>query len=255
MGAISYAHRALNRVGLQLSKAKTFNAIAESNDRLTRATDLLRGFDPLARRLTDLMAMSSSQLYQDVFVLVATNFKRGGHFVEFGAANGIDLSNSYMLERDYGWTGILAEPGRRWHRILHNNRPSTIIDTDCVWSSTGEILEFAEDDELEFSAISEFSRPAARRDGKKYPVKTVSLLDLLRRHNAPPVIDYISIDTEGSELEILRSFDFNAYDIRIITVEHNYKPSRGALHALLTSHGYRRTCEIASAWDDWYIRD
>src|SRR5436189_1252600 len=53
---------------------------------------------------------SHAQLFQDLFVLETVKEKRDGFFVEFGATNGVDLSNTALLERDYGWKGILAEP-------------------------------------------------------------------------------------------------------------------------------------------------
>ena len=60
------------------------------------------------------------------------------------------------------------------------------------------------------------------------------LLDLLAAHNCPREIDYLSIDTEGSELPILNAFDFSKYDIKIVTVEHNYcEPDRQQIHDLL----------------------
>src|SRR5215475_12583513 len=64
---------------------------------------------PLALRL---LKDSHSQLRQDIFVLSELNFKRGGFFVEFGAADGLQLSNTYLLEREFGWHGIVAEPAR-----------------------------------------------------------------------------------------------------------------------------------------------
>src|SRR6056297_216441 len=59
---------------------------------------------------------SKSQLRQDLFVLSELGFKQHGFFVEFGATNGIDLSNTYLMEARFGWNGILAEPARLWHR-------------------------------------------------------------------------------------------------------------------------------------------
>ena len=58
---------------------------------------------------------SKSQLRQDLFVLSETNFKRNGYFVEFGAASGFQLSNTYLLEQNFSWSGILAEPAKVWH--------------------------------------------------------------------------------------------------------------------------------------------
>jgi hypothetical protein len=92
-----------------------------------------------------------------------------------------------------------------------------------------------------------------RSSGKTYSVKTISLLDLLIKHEAPFNIDYLSIDTEGSEFDILNSFDFSAYSISIITVEHNYSPMRAKIHNLLSSKGYNRVHQEFSKFDDWYI--
>jgi hypothetical protein len=80
------------------------------------------------------------------------------------------------------------------------------------------------------------------------------LNDLLIKHRAPKYIDYLSIDTEGSEYEILEAFNFNEFSFGIITVEHNYTPQRDMIFALLTGHGYIRKYENISAFDDWYVK-
>lgn len=65
----------------------------------------------------------------------------------------------------------------------------------------------------------------------------------------------MSVDTEGSELEILRGFDFGKYDIRIITVEHNgVEPDRSQIFELLSGLGYERRLTALSNFDDWYVR-
>ena len=204
-----------------------------------------------------LLARSKAQLRQDIFVLSELGFKREGFFVEFGAASGVDLSNSYLLEKDYGWRGILAEPARHWHAGLHKNRHCH-IETDCVWRTSGERLVFNEVETAELSTIETFNNSdghsESRKKGKTYEVSTISLLDLLEKYQAPQHIDYLSIDTEGSEYDILSSFDFDRYDIKIITCEHNYTPQRAHIHALLTAAGYQRRLEQISQFDDWYVR-
>jgi FkbM family methyltransferase len=202
------------------------------------------------------MPQSKAQGWQDLFVLSALDFKRGGYFVEFGAADGLALSNTHLLETQFGWTGLLAEPARVWHEALRANRKAT-IDTRCVWMKSGEVLTFNEMETAVLSTIDTFSgkddRKECRRDGRQYDVETISLNDLLDAHGAPNTIDYLSIDTEGSEFDILSAVDFDRYRFRVITCEHNYTPVREKIHQLLSSHGYQRTMEHVSRWDDWYI--
>lgn len=197
-----------------------------------------------------------SQIGQDVFSLFSLNWKRNGFFVEFGATNGVDLSNTFLLEKDFGWKGILAEPAKIWHKDLLINR-SASIDFECVWSKSGDIVNFTSTPEAEFSSITSFKNKdfyiLSRNKGDVYPVKTISLNDLLKRHNAPQKIDYLSIDTEGSELEILEAFDFNYYSVSVITCEHNFSSQRDNLHNILSAQGFIRIFEGFSRWDDWYI--
>ena len=201
--------------------------------------------------------LSKAQLKQDLFVLSELGFKKGGFFVEFGATNGIDLSNSYLLEKKFGWHGILAEPATCWHSDLKNNRTSH-IDTNVVWTESNATLVFNEVEEKELSTINMFSNSdfhkETRKKGKIYEVRSISLLDLLKKYNAPKHIDYLSIDTEGSEYEILLNFDFEEYDFKIITCEHNHTPEREKIFSLLTQKGYIRKHTKRSRWDDWYVK-
>lgn len=143
--------------------------------------------------------------------------------MEFGATNGVDLSNTYFLEKCFGWKGILAEPAKGWHKALKKNR-----------------------DDYELYKLAK---------GKRYKVDTISLMDMLEKHQAPHDMDYLSIDTEGSEYDILKAFDFSRYSFKVITVEHNYTDERQRLYDLLTKAGYRRKQEKLSLFDDWYVRE
>jgi FkbM family methyltransferase len=210
-----------------------------------------------ASQLVRNLRKSKSQLRQDLFVLSELDFKKNGFFVEFGATNGVDLSNTYLLEKEFGWSGILAEPAKCWHRELRNNRSAT-TESNCVWKNSGSTLTFNEVDVGELSTIDTYSSAdlhrKARRQGKTYDVKTISLNDLLSKHNAPKQIDYLSIDTEGSEFEILNNFDFSKHTFQIITCEHNFTPMRDRIFSLLSRNGYARKFESLSKFDDWYIK-
>ena len=76
-----------------------------------------------------------------------------------------------------------------------------------------------------------------------------------KKYNAPKKIDYLSVDTEGSEFDILSAFDFNEYRFNCITIEHNFTENREKLKFLLEQNGYKRVFEYLSKWDDWYIAE
>lgn len=200
---------------------------------------------------------STSQLCQDLFVLVELGFPRDGYFVEFGATDGVSLSNTFLLEKEFGWDGILAEPARSAEGSLMMSR-ACAIDKRAVWRTTGETLMFRENAKTEFSSIASYRDNLPQKGIESlpevYPVETVSLEDLLKFHNAPRIIDYLSLDTEGSEWEILRDFDFELFTFRVITVEHNYGPHRQQIQKLLASNGYKKVYPELSYFDDWYIR-
>jgi FkbM family methyltransferase len=202
-------------------------------------------------------AESRGQLLQDLWVAFETGERQGGYFVEFGATDGVKFSNTYYLETKLGWTGVLAEPARLWHESLRQNRRCA-IDTRCVWTETGHRVVFNEAKIPAHSTIDIYSGADnladTRLDGEKYEVETISLNDLLEEAKAPRKIDYLSIDTEGSEFDILAAFDFRAHDIQLITVEHNYTPKRDDLHRLLSAKGYTRKFPNLSHVDDWYSK-
>jgi len=200
---------------------------------------------------------SHGQFLQDLWVAYELGSPRGGYFVEFGAADGVTCSNSLYLERELGWTGLLAEPGRVWRARLAKNR-ACAMDFRCVWSRSGETVTFNEPRIALHSTIDAYSESDGladtRKDGERYAVETVSLNELLDHWNAPRRIDYLSLDTEGSEFDILQAFDFSAYDVRLISVEHNHTAKRQAIFDLLSAQGFRRRFERLSNVDDWYAK-
>ena len=94
-------------------------------------------------------------------------------------------------------------------------------------------------------------RDAYRNIGETATLTTISLHDFLIAHNAPTTIDYLSIDTEGSEYSILEMFPFDKWDLRLITVEHNFTEQKEKIQRLLEGNGY--ICHEAH-FDDWYYK-
>jgi FkbM family methyltransferase len=190
-----------------------------------------------------------------LFVLNCLEFKRSGYFVEFGATNGIDLSNTWLLEKEFGWIGILAEPSKNWHQDLLRNR-SSHIELKAVYNKSNKKLSFLEASSPELSTLNSFKNiDSHNRKGLTYEVETITLIDLLNKYNAPQVIDYLSIDTEGSEFDILSNFDFEQYKFKVVTVEHNFTEQREKINQLLTSKGFKQVLKEISAFDDWYVLD
>ena len=111
----------------------------------------------------------------------------------------------------------------------------------------------------EFSTVSSLTNfdgmEKSRRTQDHYLVETISLQKLLDDEGAPKFIDYISIDTEGSEFEILNSFDFSKYKFGVLTVEHNYNQNEEKIDRLLFGHGYIRVHQSISSFDGWYINE
>lgn len=220
----------------------------ESRERalkLELATTLFIG-EGFASKLT----MSQSQLGQDFLALASAGKKRDGFFVEFGAADGVKLSNTFLLEESFGWKGILAEPNRRYFSKLSESR-SVILDNRAVGPETGLQLEFL-DAGLNSSIHSFRNKERWPRNPPTYKVETVSLLDLLRGHDAPAKIDFLSIDTEGNELATLQAFDFSEYEIGCICVESNGQEE--GLIRLLSSNGFELVLRDSSRWDLWFVR-
>jgi FkbM family methyltransferase len=198
---------------------------------------------------------SFAQNNQDQLVLSLLG-EAPGFFVEFGADDGVTLSNTFALEKMFHWDGIVCEASIVSREKLIDSRDCH-IDFNCVTDKSGETVTFIEAgrglSSMEKYAYDDMWADE-RKGGYSYEVPTISLLDLLNKYNAPDVIDYLSIDTEGSEFDILSAYDFSKI-FKIITVEHNYTDNRDKIYDLLISKGYIRIMENLSKWDDWYIHE
>ncbi len=201
---------------------------------------------------------SPSQMGQDALALLMCEGEEPKFFVEAGACDGYFSSNTWLLESQFGWTGILCEPGQVWHEKLLSLRHCT-IDTRALWSTSGNTLQFHQTELPNLSTIEGFTdvdmHAASRRGGENYEVASVSLVDLLDEYEAPNYIDFLSLDTEGTEFEILSEFPFGRYSFGVIVCEHNNTARDSAIRALLIRNGYTYLNELGgiSLGDAWFV--
>ena len=212
----------------------------------------------LKRFIIDNIHSSSAQLQQDLIAIwlsSKSNAKPETRFyVEFGACDGVEYSNSLLLER-LGWEGILAEPARNYRKALISNRRAR-LDFRAVAEKSGEYLKFVEAGVL--SSLDRFSREdvhASERqlNSRTYLVETVTLDQLLVDCKAPRVINFLSIDTEGSESSILSKFKFSDWEIEFICVEHNYSSQKQEILEIMDRNGYTNILPEVSDFDLWFI--
>ncbi|MEJ0075836.1 MAG: FkbM family methyltransferase [Alphaproteobacteria bacterium] len=205
-------------------------------------------------KIAQAIRSTPAEHYADICCLILNGGKTGGFFVEFGACDGLLISNTIVLEKQFEWTGILAEPSPRWQPALAKNR-SCILDHRCVWSRSNETIalgEAAGDEYHSQSSVITTGHPGGTTFGKSYEVETVSLLDLLAQHRAPSVIDFISIDVEAAELAVLGEFDFSRYRFEFAAIETRYDKD-GRVDALMRDKGYAKILAGASPDDSYFV--
>jgi|UniRef100_A0A6C0BK02 FkbM family methyltransferase len=192
-----------------------------------------------------------SQIGQDREVLEYYHYKRNGYFIEVGAHDGVSYSNTYLLEKNYGWTGICVEPLPDKYALLVKNRPNSMCIDKAAFSQSGLVMDFSVADM--FSGLVKYiDCHDEGRCATRIKVTTATLTDILQQCQAPSFIEYLSVDTEGTELEVFKSIDYDKYQFGVIHVEHNgIEPRRTNMRVFLTSKGYQYYRE--NRWDDEYI--
>ncbi len=209
------------------------------------AYDLRHRDVPRVRRQSELSRAADGQ---DEYIAhhLLSHVQRGV-FVEIGGNDGVTLSNTYYFERELDWQGICIEPLPRAYEDLRKNRKCTTVhgavtDYDGVTS----FLEISGPCEMLSGIPDKYDVRHARRvrknlrrhkaTSREITVPCYTLATVLRQHGLGHV-DYLSVDTEGGELEILESIDMKALKIRVVSVENNYF-TRG-IEDYMIAHGYR----------------
>jgi len=204
-----------------------------------------------------------SQIGQDKFVY--EHFfkqKKNGVFVDIGAHDGISYSNTYFFEKNLGWTGICVEPIPEIFTRLKQNRNCTCIQA-CVAEKTKQdkflyVREQNMDTEMLSGLLSNFNpdhvqrieRESSKKNQIIFNVTCYSFNELLEKYGITH-INFLSLDTEGSEFEILNALDFSKYTIDVITVEENHHYDN--FMKLLTSKGYH--LEKVLQWDLVFVNN
>ena len=182
--------------------------------------------------------------------------KERGSFVDVGAHNGKYLSNTYILENVFGWQGICVEPNTKLFAELQITR-TCILENCCLLDEIrlvnyleveGDVLAQAHSGIVDYLGSASYVLPD---QAAATPKQALTLGSLLEKHRFPRVIDYLSIDTEGSEFLILKNFPFEKFRFNAITIEHNNEPlARGLQRALLRKHGYIliKTHQVDDYW-------
>lgn len=168
-------------------------------------------------------------IIEDIF-----NFKKGGFFLDLAAGDGVNISNTYILEKKYGWKGICIEANNTFFKKLKFNRNCICINA-CIDDSEKKVKFTKASRGIIGGIIDESTDNSNLVDSNAFDYKrTVPLVKILEKNNAPKIIDYFSLDVEGVEYRILKNFPFNKYKFLAMNIERPNKK----LSELLKKNGY-----------------
>ena len=194
----------------------------------------------------------SAEYSQDLFALMFNDFKQNGYFVEVGACDGRG-SNTFILEKYYGWQGILLEPNKDAFKNLEKhcieyNRDRSILANVGAWQYfSKDHVFYCDGDSWGTGTV----KKKFAEDPKKIKVNLDSLDRILKKYEAPNTIDYISIDAEHSEEKILKGL--NLYDVKCISVEVAAE-NKEAVTKIMKKRGYVRVLEPFNYIDWWFVK-
>ena len=197
-----------------------------------------------------------SQNLQDLIALDLFGFKRNGVFIEAGACDGILNSNTFLLEKNYEWTGLLVEPIKEYYLQLEQNR-DVIISNVALSQVNNQQLDFLITPSKDLSTIKGYEDNDFHSGNRKnynitkVPTKTLDQLIVENLQNIE--IDFLSLDTEGSEFDIIKSLDLLKHRINVICVEHNFSMNRDLIHNHLLENNYKKLNFPFMQIDDFYI--
>lgn len=167
-----------------------------------------------------------------------------GKFVDVGANDGKTGSMTYDLEKE-GWSGILIEPNPLLVENIKKTRTSPVFQ-NAISSKEGELPFYIVEGPSNLHGLSRFNytkefEDHVKRSGgevKKTIVDVKKISTIMNEAKDLDKVDFLKIDVEGHELEVLKSFDFDKYRPTLIVTEDNFKDADKSVRHLLASKGY-----------------
>lgn len=184
-----------------------------------------------------------SQNGEDRWLEARFGGRKTGFYAEVGAYDGENLSNTYHFEQ-LGWTGVLIEPDPEMADRCRRNRPrSRTLQCAAIGPGGGGDIVFhqvAGGEVYSSTQLAEAHRARLRNLGLQWrevrvPART---LDSILEEAAPAAVDFVSIDVEGGELEVLRGFDIGRWKPAYVVVETNARTRNAAIREYFVANGY-----------------
>tara|TARA_B100000902_G_scaffold345295_1_gene351247 strand:+ start:3833 stop:4495 length:663 start_codon:yes stop_codon:yes gene_type:complete len=186
----------------------------------------MRNIVSKATRITWPAELCKSGGDEDKFVINYFNQKTDGYLIDIAAACPVSGSLSYKLLSLYNWSGILVEPSE----VHRENIEKCYGDVEGVEFYPGAIhqtlksVNLYEPDGMGIGCASlDPERMNAewldKHSKRNYFVDAMPIMDLFKKYNAPKDIDFMNLDIEGSEGEVLDYFDFDVYNVKLICIE------------------------------------
>jgi len=208
-----------------------------------------------SRKEIVLMATSSSmrlpplmpsQNGEDVVIWDLFERRREGFYVDVGAYDGVGFSNTYFFEA-IGWSGVVIEAVPELYTRCAASRPhSTVVHAACG-AASGSVAFTVADGPRGVATLSSMTPDRTRIAQEGGSVRTLevplrTLDDILAGITEP--IDFVSIDVEGAELDVLRGFDLEHFRPRLLVIEDNSAGADRRVADWLAERGYLATQQL-----------
>ena len=172
-----------------------------------------------------------------------------GTCIEIGAADGIAGSNTYMFEQK-GWECLCVEANPKLANKCSQIRKNTLnyaVGKENLPSVNFTIFDVGYNNETAISSLNIDQRLVEShkhliQNTYKISVELKTLDTILGEVNLFNYIDYVSIDTEGTELDVLKGFDLVKWKPKVLLIENNYKDME--IEEYLKQFGYKKTLRV-----------